>query len=65
MFRRLDKDLRSVISGLPKMLNLKKLISGGTIAMKIGTGTKVTIGIIGIICRSDYRGTDLDATGRN
>ena len=43
------KDLRSVIFGLPKMLNLKKLISGGTIAMKIGTGAKVTIGIIGIL----------------
>ncbi len=43
------KSMLSVIVGLPKVLPFKKLISGGIIAMKAGTGAKVTIGIIGII----------------
>lgn len=43
------KDLLNAIIGLPKMLSLEKIISGGITAMKIGTSTKVTIGVIGAI----------------
>ena len=43
------KYLLSVIFGLPKSLPLRKLISGGVMAMKIATSTKITMGIIGII----------------
>jgi len=43
------KGMLSVIFGLPNILNPKKIISGGIMAMKTGTATKVTIGIIGIL----------------
>lgn len=43
------KDLLNAIIGLPKMLPLKKIISGGITAMKLGTSTKVTVGVIGAI----------------
>jgi len=43
------KDLLNAIIGLPKLLSLEKIISGGIVAMKIGTSTKVTIGVIGAI----------------
>ena len=43
------KDLLNAIIGLPKMLSLKKIISGGILAMKIGTSMKVPIAIIGVI----------------
>lgn len=40
------RELLHLVFGLPGLLSLKKVISGGIIAMKIGTGMKVTIGII-------------------
>jgi len=40
------KGLLNVIFGLPKTLPLKKLISGGITAMKIGIAAKVSIGVI-------------------
>ncbi len=43
------KDLLNAIIGLPKMLPVKKIISGGILAMKIGTSAKVTIGVIGVL----------------
>jgi RNA polymerase sigma-70 factor, ECF subfamily len=43
------KGMLSVIFGLPNILNPKKIISGGIMAMKTGTATKITIGIIGIL----------------
>ncbi len=43
------KDLLNAIIGLPKMLSLEKIISGGILAMKIGTSTKVTVGVIGVL----------------
>ncbi|MBM3243049.1 RNA polymerase sigma factor [Candidatus Poribacteria bacterium] len=43
------KDLLNAIFGLPKILPLKKIISGGIVAMKIGTSAKVTIGVIGVL----------------
>jgi len=43
------KDLLNAIIGLPKMLSVKKIISGGMLAMKIGTSAKVTIGVIGVL----------------
>ena len=43
------KDLLNAVIGLPKMLPFKKIISGGILAMKIGTSTKVTIGVIGVL----------------
>ena len=43
------KDLLNAIFGLPKMLPVKKIISGGILAMKIGTSAKVTIGVIGVL----------------
>ena len=42
------KDLLNAIFGLPRMLPLKKIISGGILAMKIGTSTKITIGVVGV-----------------
>lgn len=43
------KDLLNTIFGLPKMLPVKKIISGGIMAMKIGTSAKVTIGVIVVL----------------
>ena len=43
------KGLLSVIFGLPRILSFRKLISGGILAMKIGTTAKVTIGVVGIL----------------
>jgi len=43
------RDLLYAIFGLPRMLPSKKIISGGMLAMKIGTSTKVTIGVIGVL----------------
>ena len=43
------KDLLNVIIGLPKMLSVKKIISGGILAMKIGTSTKITVGITSVL----------------
>ena len=43
------KDLLNAIFGLPKMLPFKKIISGGVLAMKIGTNAKVTIGVISVL----------------
>ncbi len=43
------KGLLSVIFGLPRIFSFRKLISGGILAMKIGTTAKVTIGVVGIL----------------
>jgi len=43
------KDLLNAIFGLPRMLPVKKIISGGILAMKIGTKAKVTVGVIGLL----------------
>jgi len=43
------KNLLNTIFGLPKMLPVKKIISGGILAMKIGTSAKITIGVIGVL----------------
>jgi len=43
------KELLNAIFGLPKMLAFKTIISGGILTMKIGTTTKVTIGVIGVL----------------
>ena len=37
------------VFGLSKMLRSTKLISGGIIAMKVATGAKITIGVLGIV----------------
>ena len=42
------KGLYSIL-GLAKILRPKTIISGGTVAMKIGTGAKVTIGVISVL----------------
>jgi RNA polymerase sigma-70 factor (ECF subfamily) len=49
------RELLHLVFGLPGALSLKKVISGGIIAMKIGTGVKVTIGII-IVLAAGFAG---------
>lgn len=43
------KDFLNAIFGLPKILSFKHITSGGILVMKIGTGAKVTIGIISVL----------------
>lgn len=43
------KELLNGIGVIFKILPLKKCLSGGIIAMKIGTSTKVTVGVIGVL----------------
>lgn len=49
--KRLAGHLKGLCSifGLSKVLHLKKIISGGVVAMKIGIGAKATIGVIGVL----------------
>ena len=49
--RKLAEHLKGLYSmfGLSKILHIKEIISGGIVAMKIGTGAKVTIGVIGVL----------------
>lgn len=42
-------DLLHGVFGLSKMLRSTKLISGGIMAMKVATGAKITIGVLGIV----------------
>lgn len=42
-------DLLHGVFGLSKMLHSTKLISGGIMAMKVATGAKITIGVLGIV----------------
>ncbi len=43
------KDFLNAIFGLPKILSFKNIISGGILAMKIGTTAKVTLCIISVL----------------
>ena len=49
--RKLAKRLRHLLSGVlvPPTTTLKKISSGGLTAMKIGTASKITVGVIAII----------------
>jgi len=43
------KDFLNAIFGLPKILSFKHIISGGILAMKIGTTAKVTLCVISVL----------------
>jgi len=49
--RKLANHLKGLYSilGLVKVLRLKEIISGGIVVMKIGAGTKVTVGVISVL----------------
>ncbi len=49
--RKLAEHLKGLYSifGLSKIIRLKEIISGGVMAMKLGTGVKMTIGVISVL----------------